>query len=107
MEKNPYQVPPNFFEKQKAEILSVVSQSPQKKKSAFSLKKMGLVSIAASLALVAFVLSPWIKNSETPCISYVCLLESIELDDLSESDELLIEEWEDDAFEEEFGVYLF
>ena len=50
MEKNPYQVPPNFFEKQKAEILSVVSQSPQKKKSAFSLKKMGLVSIAASLA---------------------------------------------------------
>ena len=107
MEKNPYQVPPNFFEKQKAEILSVVSQSPQKKKSAFSLKKMGLVSIAASLALVAFVLSPWIKNSETPCISYACLLESIELDDLSESEERLMQEWEDDAFEEEFGVYLF
>ena len=107
MEKNPYQVPPNFFEKQKAEILSVVSQSPQKKTSVFSLKKMGLVSIAASLAAAAFVLSPWIKNSETPCISYACLLESIELDDLSESEERLMQEWEDDAFEDEFGVFLF
>jgi hypothetical protein len=107
MKENPYQVPPNFFEKQKAEILSVVSQSPQKKKSVFSLKKMGLVSIAASLAAAVFVLSPWITNSETPCISYACLLESIDLDDLSESDELLIEEWEEDEFEEEFGVYLF
>lgn len=107
MEKNPYQVPPNFFEKQKVEILSVVSQSPQKKTSVFSLKKMGLVSIAASLAAAVFVLSPWITNSAPPCITYSCLLESIELDDLSESDELLIEEWEDDAFEEEFGVYLF
>ena len=107
MEKNPYQVPPNFFEKQKAEILSVVSQSPQKKKSVFSLKKMGLVSIAASLALVAFVLSPWITNSESPCITYACLLDSIELDDLSESEERLMQEWEDDAFEDEFGVFLF
>ena len=107
MKENPYQVPPNFFEKQKAEILSVVSQSPQKKKSVFSLKKTGLVSIAASLAAVAFVLSPWITDSETPCISYACLLESIKLDDLSESEELLMQEWEDDEFEEEFGVYLF
>ena len=107
MKENPYQVPPNFFEKQKAEILSVVSQSPQKKKSVFSLKKMGLVSIAASLAAVAFVLSPKITNTETACISYACLLESIELDDLSESEERLMQEWEDEEFEEEFGIYLF
>ena len=45
MKENPYQVPPNFFEKQKAEILSVVSQSPQKKKSVFSLKKMAIFSL--------------------------------------------------------------
>ncbi|MDA1383105.1 MAG: hypothetical protein O3A22_04300 [Bacteroidetes bacterium] len=105
MKENPYQVPPNFFEKQKAEILSLVA--PKKTASVFSLKKTGLVSIAASLAAVAFVLSPWITDSETPCISYACLLESIKLDDLSESEELLMQEWEDDEFEEEFGVYLF
>ena len=107
MKQNPYQVPPSFFEKQKAEILSVVAHSTKKKASFFSLKKIGLVSIAASLAAAVFVLSPWITNSAPPCITYSCLLESIELDDLSESDELLIEEWEDDVFEEEFGVYLF
>ena len=107
MKENPYQVPPNFFEKQKAEILSAVSQSPKKTTSVFSLKKAGLVSIAASLATVALLLSPWVTNSETPCISYACLLESIELDDLSESEELLMQEWEDEEFEEEFSVYLF
>ena len=107
MKENPYQVPPNFFEKQKAEILSAVSQSPKKASSVFSLKKIGLVSIAASLAIIAFVLSPWITNSETPCISYACLLENIELDDLSESEELLMQEWEDEELEEEFGIYLF
>ena len=107
MKENPYRVPPNFFEKQKAEILSVVSQSPKKTASVFSLKKIGLVSIAASLAIFAIALSPWITNSESPCISYACLLESIELDDLSESDELLMQEWEDEELEEEFGIYLF
>jgi hypothetical protein len=107
MKDNPYQVPPDFFEKQKAEILSVVSQSPKKAASVFSLKKIGLVSIAASLAIIAFVLSPWITNSETPCISYACLLENIELDDLSESEERLMQEWEDEELEEEFGIYLF
>ena len=107
MKENPYQVPPDFFEKQKAEILSVVSQSPQKKTSVFSLMKIGLVSIAASLAAVAIVVSPWSTNSEPPCITYACLLDSIELDDLSESEERLMQEWEDDAFEDEFGVFLF
>ena len=53
------------------------------------------------------MLSPRITNTETPCISYACLLESIELDDLSESEERLMQEWEDEEFEEEFGIYLF
>jgi len=107
MIENPYQVPPKFFEKQKSEILSAVSQSPKKSASVFSLKKAGLVSIAASLATVALLLSPWVTNSETPCISYACLLESIELDDLSENEELLMQEWEDEEFEEEFSIILF
>jgi hypothetical protein len=107
MKQNPYQVPPSFFEKQKDEVLSLVAHSTKKTPSFFSLKKIGLVSIAASLAAVAFVLSPRITNTETPCISYACLLESIELDDLSESEERLMQEWEDEEYEEEFGVYLF
>ena len=35
MIENPYQVPPKFFEKQKSEILSAVSQSPKKSASVF------------------------------------------------------------------------
>jgi hypothetical protein len=107
MKENPYHVPPNFFEKQKAEILSAVSQSPKKTASVFSLKKIGLVSIAASLAIGALVISPWITQTKTPCVSFACLLENMELDDLSESEELLMQEWEDDEYEEEFSIYLF
>jgi hypothetical protein len=107
MRENPNKVPPNFFEDQKADILSVVSKSHKKSSSIIPMRKVRIISIAASLAIFALVLSPWITESETPCISYSCLLESIEFDDLSESDELLIEEWEDEEFEEEFGIYQF
>ena len=107
MRENPNKVPPNFFENQKADILSAVSKSHKKSSSIIPMRTVRIFSIAASLALFALVLSTWITDSETPCISYSCLLESIEFDDLSESDELLIEEWEDEEFEEEFGIYIF
>jgi hypothetical protein len=34
-------------------------------------------------------------------------LESIELNDLSESEKLMIEDWQEEEMEDEFGIYQF
>jgi hypothetical protein len=107
MKENPNKVPLNFFESQRADILSEVSKYSNKRTSIYSLRNVGIISIAASLTIFVWFLSPWVSDNGIPCVSYSCLLESTELNDLTESEELLIEEWEEEEMEEEFGIYQF
>ena len=107
MKENPNKVPMNFFERQRADILYEVSRSSNRRTSIYSLKNVGIISIAASLAIAAWIFSPWNSDDGIPCVSYSCLLESIELDDLSESEKLLIEDWQEEEMEDKFGIYQF
>ena len=107
MKENPNKVPSNFFESQKADILSEVSRSSYRRTSIYSLRNVGIISIAASLVICVWFISPWDSDDGIPCVSYSCLLESIELNDLSESEMLMIEDWQEEEMEEEFGIYQF
>ena len=107
MKENPNKVPTNFFENQRAAILSEVSITSNRRTSIYALRNVGIISIAASLAISAWIFSPWNSDDGIPCVSYSCLLESIELDDLSESEKLMIEDWQEEEMEEEFGIYQF
>ena len=107
MKENPNKVPTNFFDSQRADILSEVSRSSNRRTSIYSLRNVSVIALAASLAISAWIFSPWNSDDGTPCVSYSCLLESIELNDLSESEKLMIEDWQEEEMEDEFGIYQF
>ena len=107
MKENPNKVPTNFFENQRVDILSEVSKSSNRRTSIYSLRNVSVIALAASLAISAWIFSPWNSNDGIPCVSYSCLLESIELNDLSESEKLMIEDWQEEEMEDEFGIYQF
>ena len=107
MKENPNKVPTNFFENQRADILSEVSITSNRRTSIYSLRNVSVIALAASLAISAWIFSPWNSDDGIPCVSYSCLLESIELDDLSESEKLMIEDWQEEEMEDEFGIYQF
>ena len=107
MKENPNKVPSNFFESQKADILSEVSRSSKRRTSIYSFRNVSIISIAASLAISVWIISPWDLDDGIPCVSYSCLLENIKLNDLSESEKLMIEDWQEEEMEEEFGIYQF
>ena len=100
--RKPFKIPEGFFEKQRSEILAATSKNHSvSKKRVLTVKLYRSLALAASLTAVGFLASVWTNNSTEKCISFACLLESTDFNDLSIEDYQTLEIWEEELIDEE------
>jgi hypothetical protein len=100
--RNPFKIPEGFFEKQRSEILAATSDKRSVfQKRVLSIKLYRSLAFAASLTAIGILGSVWINKTTDNCISFSCLLESTDFNDLSIEDYQTLEIWEEELIDEE------
>ncbi|HIK67629.1 MAG TPA: hypothetical protein EYF95_06630 [Flavobacteriales bacterium] len=99
----PFKIPEGFFEKQRSEILSATSERHSvSKKRVLSIKLSRSLALAASLTAIGFLVTVWTNKSIDKCISFACLLESTDFNDLNKEEYETLELWQEELTEEEY-----
>ena len=99
----PFKIPEGFFEKQRSVILSATSERPSvSKKRVLSIKLSRSLALAASLTAIGFLVTVWTNKSIDNCISFACLLESTDFNDLNKEEYETLELWQEELTEEEY-----
>jgi hypothetical protein len=102
----PFNIPNGFFEKQRTEILDATSEKHHIHKGHVIKRKLVVRSLAmaASLTAIGILSIVWINKSTDKCASFICLLESTDFNNLSESDYNTLDIWEENLIDEEFEL---
>lgn len=100
--QKPFKIPERFFEKQRSEILAATSENHSVTKQRILPRKLSrALALAASLTAIGIIAAVWTNNSTEKCISFACLLESTDFNDLSHEDYETLELWEEALIEDE------
>ena len=100
--QKPFKIPEGFFEKQRSEILAATSENHSVTKQHILPRKLSrAIALAASLTAIGVLAAVWTIQSTEKCISFACLLESTDFNDLSHEDYEMLELWEEALSDDE------
>lgn len=102
MENNPHKVPAGFFDSQKEEILDSVLNTTSTEQSSTRIQRFFKPALKIAAVLGTVILSNIVINKFTPdnCKTFACLLESTDLQSLSDTESTIVEEWEYELFDD-------
>ena len=101
-----FKIPAGFFEKQRAKILASTSEKQHLHQQRVIKRNLVVrsLAIAASLTVIGILSAVWINKSTDKCISFICLLESADFNNLSEDDYNTLDLWEENLIDEEYEL---